>query len=358
MPRKRKGVRVLGPYYEPARKRYRVVSVDAKGKQTPDYFKSERQANQFKQKLEQGIASNEHTTETALELYERYLIDVKGNKPQYVPQTLWAVRKIFRPPGVALWSLRERDIKQRYEDLVNVTKSASTHRGCLAQTKTFLRWCVEQGWLTHNPAEGVRGVGKVNRRKEQLSYKNARKWYATALKLATEGNDRAVGALCACLLGMRASEIVSRRVKHIEDWDEPADTMVIRDAKTPAGDRDIPVDEDLRPFLIERCFMRGPEELLFPPDRETRTGYRDRDWPRDSVHHVCDAAGVPRVTAHSMRGLLADISLRRVKPEAAIEVAKMLGHDDLKVTKDSYAKPGAAEEGARRAGLAKLKGEG
>jgi hypothetical protein len=58
--------------------------------------------------------------------------------------------------------------------------------------------------------------------------------------------------------------------------------------------------------------------------------------------------GVPRVTAHAMRGMLADLGLRRAAPR----VADYLGHEDERTTRESY----AAEEGARRCGLKVLEG--
>jgi hypothetical protein len=49
-----------------------------------------------------------------------------------------------------------------------------------------------------------------------------------------------------------------------------------------------------------------------------------------------------------MRGMLADLGLRRAAPR----VADYLGHEDERTTRESY----AAEEGARRCGLKVLEG--
>jgi hypothetical protein len=73
---------------------------------------------------------------------------------------------------------------------------------------------------------------------------------------------------------MRANEIVSRRV----------------------GDLDVDAE---------------PER-----DRKHEVGTRKahlRDWVIDHVHRICDAAKVPPVTAHAMRGLLATLTAARAR---------------------------------------------
>lgn len=79
-----------------------------------------------------------------------------------------------------------------------------------------------------------------------------------------------------------------------------------------------------------------------------------RDWIRQNVHRVCDAAEVPRVTAHALRGLLATLTAERGL--AGHLIAATLGHDDERTTMTAYAAPGAAAAGAGRRGLVLLKG--
>jgi integrase len=104
---------------------------------------------------------------------------------------------------------------------------------------------------------------------------------------------------------MRANEIVSRRV----------------------GDLDVDAE---------------PER-----DRKHEVGTRKahlRDWVIDHVHRICDAAKVPPVTAHAMRGLLATLTAERGL--AGHLIAATLGHENKRTTTHAYAAPGAATAGA------------
>ena len=53
--------------------------------------------------------------------------------------------------------------------------------------------------------------------------------------------------------------------------------------------------ELLRPLLKALAEGKSPEAKLF--------GHHWRDWVRKWVKRICEAAGVPKVTAHGMRGL-------------------------------------------------------
>jgi integrase len=91
---------------------------------------------------------------------------------------------------------------------------------------------------------------------------------------------------------------------------------------------------------------KKPEALLF--------GVHWRDWPRESVQRICEAAGVPRVTAHGMRGLHSTLAM-----EAGVTghvVAASLGHESVSTTIQSYAKPEAVAGAQQRRALTVLVG--
>lgn len=81
--------------------------------------------------------------------------------------------------------------------------------------RTFLAWCIERGWLRgENPVADVKGVGKrrprgksLGKTGNELRIREARAWYQHAIYLAHRGDQGAVAALVALLLGLRASEI-------------------------------------------------------------------------------------------------------------------------------------------------------
>ena len=99
-----------------------------------------------------------------------------------------------------------------------------------------------------------------------------------------------MAAMMSLLMGMRASEIVSRIVR---DLDDEGRLLWIPETKTEAGRRTLPVPEVLQPYLRKIAEGKGPNDSLF--------GEHWRDWPREWVQQICKAAKVPEVTAQGMR---------------------------------------------------------
>ena len=149
--------------------------------------------------------------------------------------------------------------------------------------------------------------------------------------------------MMALLLGMRASEIVSRVVR---DLDDEGHLLWIPDSKTEAGKRTLRIPEVLRPLMQRLAGNRAPEALLF--------GQHWRDWPREWVQRICAEAGVPVVGAHSMRGLHSTLAM-----DAGVTghvVAASLGHESVSTTVQSYAKAEAVAGAQQRRTLTVLAG--
>lgn len=369
---KKRGERVLGPYREvekDGRIRYRVIEVFADRTRESSLFDSEKEAERYKAFLESDLARNDHTTKTALDLYKKHL-ETAGNKPDSIRQTIWIVSLFFHEP-ILLALLTPKRCQSLYDDfrtrpLARTEKppSVDTHRSALAQTKTFLDWCRSQGFMKgENPLAEVEGVGKRRPRGKslgqsgtELRVKETRAWYTKALELADNDDEGAIAALVALLLGMRASEIVSRKVADLDDDEAPGDLLWIPCSKTPAGRRTLEVPEVLRPLLVACAEGKAPDRYLFECEREQDPIGKPhvRDWIRDQVHRICDAAKVPRVTAHAMRGQLA--TLTKERGLAGHLVAATLGHEDVRMHETAYARPGSTQAGINRAGLKVLNG--
>jgi len=250
------------------------------------------------------------------------------------------------------------ELRTRPSPKTNKPFAADTHRNLLAQTKSFLGWCVERHWLRANPCAGVKGIRRRRPRCKSLGktgntlrVKEARAWYVQAVELADVGDQGATAALLAMLLGMRASEIVSRRVADLDEDGAPGDLLWIPCAKPPPGRRTLEVPAVLRPLLVECVEGKAAESHLF----ETEEGKPHwRDWIIHNVRRICDLVGVPEVTAHAMRGLLATLTAERGL--AGHLIAVTLGHEDERTTMNAYAAPGAAASGANRRGLVLLNG--
>lgn len=378
MPRPRSGERIRGPYHDRSRDRWRTDEIAENGQRRTVFHASESIAEKYVELWNAGKNAEERTTETAIGQYERFL-KAKGNKPSSIERTLWSLRHFF-PEVLPLSSLKPARCKGLYDSARTRPKvrwvdgrrvqpdegeplSADSHRAALKEAKSFLRWCVEQGWLVANPAEGVKPIGKLRPRGKSLGkagiklrIAEARAWYAKALELADLGDTGAVAALCGLELGLRAGEIACRRVRDLDTDVDDGDVLHVEGRKN-GEDLSLPIGATLRPHLLRLAEGRDPERYLFelrPPSVAHPAGTpRTRWWVRAQVHRVCDAAGVPRVTAHALRGLLATLLLER--GAALADVAGLLGHDP-KVTQEHYAAPGAADLGARRAGLKVLAG--
>jgi integrase len=218
-----------------------------------------------------------------------------------------------------------------------------SHRNILAEARTFLKWCTGKGYVRANPLEGVQGTGRRRHGKPQLRIDEARKWQGKALQLADEGEAGAVGALVTLVMGLRAGEVVSRVVR---DLDDGGQLLWIPDSKTEAGKRTLQVPAVLRSYLLALAEGKKSEELLF--------GYHDRNWPRKWVARICKAAGVPRVTAHGMRGLHGTLAVET--GISAHAVAAALGHESVTTTLQSYAKAGAGASARQEKVLTVLAG--
>jgi len=362
MGRKWTGARILGPYRQ--RGGYLVIEVLPNRERAYSMWATETKANAFIRSMRAKISSTTHDTETALDAYAGHLAST-GARPASIKTSQWAVR-LFYPEPTPLDAITPKNASARYDDLRKVKRkstgkplAADTHRGALTRLKTFLTWCVEQKWIAVNPYANVSGIGKkrprgmsLGKAGVELRIADARTFYSKAVELGMAGNQRAIGALTALLLGMRAGEIVARRVRDLDADQREGDVLWIPDSKTPAGRRTLEVPDPLREMLVACARGRaGDAPLLALADGRAH----DSKWVRDSVHYVCDHAGVPRYTAHAMRGGLATIASERGAMGRLI--AEQLGHTSYEgMTAKHYAAPGSKRTGVNRRGLTVLQG--
>lgn len=214
--------------------------------------------------------------------------------------------------------------------------SVDTHRNTLTKVKAFLAWCVKQKLIEVSPAVEVEPIGRRKRGKEQLRVDEARKFMAVCQKHAAEGDPAAVAAMTALLLGLRGSEVVERTVR---DLDDGGRLLWIPKAKTEAGKRMLEVPESLRPLLAAVVKGKKPTDRIFT--------WKDRHRLLYHVRRMCREAGVPEVTAHSLRGLHATLAMEWGSTGRAVAAA--LGHTSFAMTtKRHYVAEGTSERMAQR----------
>jgi len=360
-----KNRRVLGPY--PKRDGFQIVDVKENGEREHFVYSTQEEADAAIAALRNEINRPKKTIRDALNDYETYMRDDKGNKENSIDQTGRKLRRFFDALDVALTDLTPDKCAALYQAMRTSKRkpqkrnplpdgkvpapttepkpiSVDYHRNALSETKTFLRWCVKKGWLPSNPLEDVEGVGRRSHGKEQLRIDEARKWLVKAVELAEAGEDGAVAAMMTLLLGIRCSEVVSRVVR---DLDDDGRLLWIPDSKTAKGRRTLVVPDELRPYLQELAEGKKPQDLLL--------GYHDRAWPRAWVQRICEEAGVPVVTAHGNRGLHGTLSIEAgVTPRA---VADALGHESFQqTTARSYVQPEAMGQAKQKRALTVLNG--
>lgn len=379
MGRPQKGQRVLGPY-RVRDGRWQVILVEPgrdgeAGARGYRYFATEEEARRWRAVLEGEVVRNATTVDEAIDEYERHLTVDKGNKPRSTRETIRRLRSFVPAEDreLPLCDLGDAHGKRWYRQLVEAKKNVriddgtkegrteerprfqvDSHRNYLAEARSFFAWCVAQRWARVNPLEHVKGVGRRRHGKAQLRIDEARSWLAKATELAHGGEDGAIAAMMTLLLGMRASEVVSRQVRDVDDGGR---LLWIPHSKTEAGRRTLEVPEGLRDHLRLLAQNRRGDELLF----KGRTGkgrgradHRDRKWPTTWVRKIADLAGVQHVTSQSMRGLHASLAV-----DAGLTghiVAASLGHESFTTTTTSYAKPEVTEAAKRRKSLKVLSG--
>ena len=260
MARRSKPERVLGPYRH--YRRWRVLLVSAGGEKTVTDYESEEEAKQVVRLLRRELAKGgERTIGETREKYEAYMRDDKGNKPRSIEATSWRLGIFFHEDDLPLDDLTPARCRGYYEDLRTLPRpttkrplAVDSHRNILAEAKSFLKWCVGKRWIARNPLEEVIGVGRRRHGKAQLRIDEARRWQAKALQFADQGEEGAVAAMMSLLMGMRASEIVSRIVR---DLDDEGRLLWIPETKTEAGKRTLPVPEVLQPYMQKIAERKG-----------------------------------------------------------------------------------------------------
>jgi integrase len=175
-------------------------------------------------------------------------------------------------------------------------------------------------------------MGRRKRGKEQLRIDEARTFLATCEACASGGDEGAIAAMTALLLGLRASEVSERVVR---DLDDDGRILWVPFSKTEAGKRTLEVPANLRPHLKRLTKGKAPADRLFTE--------KDRDWVRYHVQRMCGLAKVPVVTTHSLRGLHATLAIKH--GSTGHVVASALGHTSFDgMTKRHYVQPGTTED--------------
>jgi integrase len=325
MPRKKQGVTLHGPYRH--RDRWRVLR---RAPGDPDKwvsFDTEVEANTFlteaRRRLE-GWRVSEAITAYVASMKRR---DCAKESLTFARNRL---RSLARDQDELLASItpaRARVLLDRVEG------SVATRRETLKLARRWWAWLVGEGWARGAPWDGLQVLGVRGRGKAQLTGQEAARLAAWCIA-AVPTKPRKLGVLLALMMGLRRNEIV-----HLcgRDIDMAGTVLWVRGTKTANAMRRLEVPAILAPLLLDLAEKVGPGGHLF--------GHTAKSWMREHIHGACDAAGVPRVSPHGLRGTFA--TLATSAGAAAHAVAEALGHGtDTAIAERHYIQAGASQAAA------------
>jgi len=246
--------------------------------------------------------------------------------------------------GRPLRWLTPRRAAELYER-VQVGRAPDTHRNTLAVGKMFGAWCAKRGWLAADPFAALEPVGRRRRGKPQLHVDEARRLLEACL---SEHSREALAVSLALLLGLRASEIVLRQVR---DLDDGGRLLWVPHGKTRNARRYLAVPDALRGHLLELAAGRPAAAYLFGEGHLDRPS---RYWVHYHCGRLCAVAKVPRVPPHGLRGTHATLATAAGVTGPAVSAA--LGHGSTAITESTYVAPGGRQLADQRAALRALDG--
>ena len=346
-----RGDRVYDPY--PEGSRWRVVYIEG-GARGSRKFATEKEAQDFASDYRAALKRSEVTVAEAIEEYLGHLVE-RGKRPTTVATVGHRLRAVLTDPDEPVEDItvaRARQLAEAYlstpRDRGGQKPAAETARSTLSKVRAFGSWAVKRRYAPGNPWEALELdiAGAPRRRKPQLRIDESRRFAECAHAEAEAGDDAATAALVALYLGLRASEIVARDVR---DLDDGGRVLWIDTAKTAAGERWLEVPPPLQPLLVAAAKGRVPDAPLLGGERRTRY------WVYYHVRRLCRLARVPRVPPHGLRGT--HDTLAREAGATGHLVASALGHaDGGRTSERHYADPGAVERARQRRALRVLTG--
>ena len=332
-------VRVKGPYAE--RGKWRIYLIDGSGRKA-FLFPSRADADAMKVKLtQQARAMTERTIGDSLDDYRDYRVRVRGVLKKSADDHCRHLRTLL-PVDLPIASLTPERAGRLYLDYTTRRNhytgrpiAVATHQWVLLVAKCWGRWLIKAGVSASNPFASVEPIGKRSVGKVQLTRDEAQRLSQVATVRAEAGDVAAVGVLLMLHMGLRQGEVTARVAR---DVDHDGQVLLIPFGKTATSRRRLRVPSWLQPLVRALAAGKDATTLLFSVDG---TKHRPRQYWWRKVHDFCDAAGVPRVCPHSLRGLHATLAIEEGASGEA--VARALGHTSFDITAKHYASPDSVE---------------
>ena len=348
--------RVLGPYQD--RDKWRLIIVE-NGQKENQIYATKEEALRMQRKLAKDIVPQTRTVESAINDWKEDRRQTGACKELTLEQQATRVRFMLREHlQEELTRINTKKAELIYEKhrtrpgKLGPPLAVATHIFDLKCAKNFFKWCVSRRFLVASPFAEIRPIGRKKAGKPQLRIEEAKRFTDAGLQhFETTKNPLAVAALVAITMGPRASEVLNRSVR---DLDNGGKILVIDSGKNERAKRRLDVPLFLQPILLGLAQGREPLAKLFGLNE------KGRPWRRQSlystVRRICREAKVPEVCTHSLRGFWATTSVQIGTPSQA--VAATLGHGSFAITERHYAAPGSRQNAGTHLVVEALRGEG
>jgi integrase len=349
--RRREPARVLGPYQEGAT--WRVIHIDGAGRRKSHRLGDEQSARRLKRKLERRIESEPPITLGELiNRFLAYLTDVRAVRPNSIAVVRSGLQRFFgevpprsplftREAAEAWYKAHTEKISERGTPL-----AVATHQLDLKVARRLYLWAGKKGLVRENPWQGIEPIGRARAGKEQLRVDEARRFVDGALSDLQGGDTDTLAPLMALLMGLRASEVMGRTARDVDDGGR---LLWIDSGKTDHSRRHLRVPSVLAQHLARLATERQGEPYLFGAAKGGRAPTQRLGY---IVQRLCVRYGVPKVCPHSLRGLYATLAMEQ--GAIADMVAASLGHASFTITARHYAKPQAVRHAKTERVLAML----
>lgn len=213
------------------------------------------------------IAKGDETPITAL--IDLWLAERSDMKPRQHIDYRRAVTKFSEWATVSLEAVSKK-VAGRYvsEEMIGKGRHPRTANKDISCLSSYWRWLIKRGHTEVNPWQGQSLSKKLARKSSKRPFTDDE-----ITRLITGTNDAFLLDLMkiAALSGMRLEEIASLKVR-----DVAGDVFDIREAKTDAGIREVPIHSTLGSIVKRRVKDKDPEAFLFEEMGEARDGAKER----------------------------------------------------------------------------------
>lgn len=329
--------RVVGPTWIESRRRWRLIVITPtasrpEDRRTVSHHRTEVEANEVKENVEQRLFNV--TLQKAIDGYEKHLID---KETIGYSETIRRLRAFFPDLSMMIGRVTPERGKKWY-DVFRERKrpdgepiSVSYHRATLINARSMFTWCIEQGWISDNPLEKVKGIGKRKRGKRLPSANEFRLWFRYTWARVKDGDRTALGCMMALSMSLRSSDLTRRVVR---DVDFDGTQLIVENGKSEKSNEPRVIPKKLQPFVLKMIEGRDLSEPLFPRACKGKRLHMSRRWLEQGMERFCEAAGVRYFCPHALKSVSGGILAKR--GAAANVIMDHLSHEESETTFRHY----------------------